>query len=195
MRNVFILAATLCILCLNEATAQVKPGIKVALNYSSIESEYFQDTDNGVGYSIGGFLDVPVSNAFHLEPTLLYSVKRDKAMQEGITNKIRFNYLDLPLLMRFYVADGFNLFIGPQMSVNLDGKMIAESEGIQVKSDLPDVEEVLFGINLGMGYKLASGLNLQVGYEYEWTGSLEKVDGLDPNAHIGSLQLSAAYAF
>ena len=81
-------------------------------------------------------------------------------------------YLDVPLLARFYVTKGFNMYAGPQVSFLLSDKLRTKASvlgfsvlnrDIDVSSGIRPVDVALTG---GLGYRFENGFNLGLGYDY-----------------------------
>ncbi|MGB3180293.1 MAG: outer membrane beta-barrel protein [Cyclobacteriaceae bacterium] len=92
----------------------------------------------------------------------------------------RLFYIDVPVLFRYYVSDGFNVFFGPRVGINIGG----ETE---------DLSTLMLGINGGVGYQLESGLIISAGYDLGLTDIFEEGESID--AKNGVVQISVGYAF
>lgn len=110
---------------------------------------------------MGVISEIPLSEKFSLQPELLYSTQGSEA-QDVI--KIKVNYLAIPILAKYYLADGFSLEVGPQFS------FLVNDKGEYINSNLPDEDtdasSIDIGANLGLGYSLDANLFVQARYNF-----------------------------
>ncbi len=108
--------------------AQFHIGAKAGTNIIKIDGKSFKD-EFKFGYSLGGFMEVRLSNKFVLQPEVLFnqaSTTLDssfKNIYQGVFNataqsKVKLNYLSIPLLINYKLIGSFlSLQAGPQFSV------------------------------------------------------------------------------
>lgn len=153
---------------------QFDVGIKAGYNLASINSSsastlnpnYFQ------GYQGGIYTMFKISN-FALQPELLYSTQ-GQTFQYPITAALpslttQVNYLILPVMLKAYVAGGFNLQIGPQFGflVSSQGSVQSQLSGqptVSSQSLNQYIKSNDAGIALGLGWDLPLGLNVTARY-------------------------------
>jgi hypothetical protein len=86
--------------------------------------------------------------------------------------KAKLNYINIPLMAKFYMAEGLSIEAGPQIGFLVSAKGEYEysetfngvTESGSEEADLEDISNVDFGVNFGLGYKLDSGLNFGARY-------------------------------
>lgn len=96
---------------------------------------------------------------------------------EGIVNS---NYLDIPFLLRLYVANGFNIFLGPQFSYHLNSNFVLKVDAIEVidrEATSDTISEFGLAPVLGFGYEFDSGFNSNLSgdlemFSVDWIGNL-----------------------
>lgn len=135
------------------------------------------------GFHVGGYVTIPVIPGFEIEPGLQYSQKGTKLTGKlpidgvdflnanlTITNKAE--YIDVPVLARVYVGEGFNIFAGPQISYLVSNKVKAEAGALgfnalnrewDMKSGFRNMDVAVTG---GLGYRFTNGFNISAGYDY-----------------------------
>ncbi|MGB1042223.1 MAG: porin family protein [Tenacibaculum sp.] len=142
-----LLFITVTVLVLSNVNAQkIKFGIKGGINFSEINSESINKT---TGFNLGFISEIPISEKFYFQPELLYSD------QGG--SSINLNYLNLPLMGKYYLTKEFSIEAGPQVGYLLSAKTNSKN----IKSSFNKFD---FGANLGLGYKFNNGLNFGVRY-------------------------------
>jgi opacity protein-like surface antigen len=155
MKKVILTAAA--VFAFGFANAQdVKFGVKGGLNVATLTG----DVDNAsskVGFHVGGFAEIKVSDKFAVQPELLFSTQGAKFGDL----KSNLSYVNIPVMAKFYVADAFSLEAGPQIGFLVSAKDKFEGE----EEDMKDVtKSVDFGLNFGAGYDLTE--NLSAGLRY-----------------------------
>jgi outer membrane protein W len=110
-------------------------GLKFGLNRSSFAGELpllteIEESYNfKTGYNLGIVLIYKLSNAFALSPEVNYVIKGSKYQNvsdtEFLQKDIQLNYLEIPVLVRFYFFNGGsfrpNIFAGPSLSIFISG--------------------------------------------------------------------------
>lgn len=150
------------VLAFGFANAQdIKFGVKAGANFSNLTGDADDlNLDGRTGFYVGGLADFAISEKFHVQPELLYSM-------EGAEDA-EIDYLRIPIMAKYYVTEGFNLQAGPVV-------------GFKVNAD-EDVDELTtstdFGLGLGAAYELTSGLFFDARYNIGLS-NISDVDGFD----------------
>ncbi|MEX2511308.1 MAG: porin family protein [Cyclobacteriaceae bacterium] len=122
------------------------------------------DYGNRVGFHAGIYGNMFVANGFAIEPGLYYSVKGTQN-DDFVNSRAVLNYVDVPILLRFYATDGLNFFAGPQGSILLSSKFEADALGNTFDWETDAINDIDAGLVFGVGYNLPIGLNLQASYD------------------------------
>jgi hypothetical protein len=176
--------------------AQVRFGIRAGLNAARWQGEAVQniqgitELSGGVtstrtvpGFHAGGYMSLPVTDFFSVEPGLFYSQKGYSMTGNFTSNRLEFlnaratvtnqaHYIDMPLLAKIYLTEGFHLFAGPQVSylvnntVRTRASLLGFSLLNQEFNTTGSFERLDVAISGGMGYRFGNGFNLQAGYDY-----------------------------
>lgn len=109
--------------------------------------------------------DFGFSDLLSFHPELLYSQKGTKLDSPRATGTVRTSYLDLPLLLRVN-ADGLFFEAGPQVGLVVAQKSeVAYGGGSPITNTSTNgVQKIDLGYIAGIGYQLASGLELDIRY-------------------------------
>ena len=133
-------------------------GVKAGLNLASMSDE---DAKYKAGFHAGVFGEF-LFDRFAIQPELLFSMQGAKAsMNEygvNVEGKLNLNYLNIPLMAKFYVAEGFSLEAGPQLGILLSAKAKAKASagGISAtgSEDVKDqMNSIDFSLNFGASYQ------------------------------------------
>ena len=125
-------------------TKEIAFGVKAGYTNSNFTGDISGDANGG--FYIGGLVDLHVTEEFHVQPELLYSIEGAK--------DAKINYLRIPIMAKYYIADGFNLQAGPEVAFKAGGDNFIKDS----------VKSLDFGLGIGAGYELSSGLMFDARY-------------------------------
>lgn len=117
--------------------AQAQFGIKAGVDLATARVDGF-GSESETGFFVGAFSTIELSDTFNLQPELLYVSIKD------------LDFISLPILAKFSVADSFNLLAGPSLTYFLD----AEDEEFQ------------FNLDFGVSFDVTENLDLNAKYSY-----------------------------
>lgn len=181
MKKMFFVAA-LAVLGMNQSQAQVKFGVKAGPQLTNFVGSDVEGSDSKFGFNAGGYANIRFATDFAFQPELLYSLQGAKeeesesigSIKQTYENVINLSYINVPLMLKWYAYDGFNVEFGPQVGFNVSAKgksthtISGDLEGAngstETKYDLEDVPSIDFGVNIGAGYEMANGLNFGLRY-------------------------------
>ncbi len=170
-------------------------GLKGGLNISSLGGNNSQVGSAKVGFHAGMYLSTPFSDQVSFQPELVYSQQgyRISGANSAAGNpiNINYNYLNLPLILKIYPNEGFNIQLGPQVGYLLN---ITESSGGS-SGILGGGKKFDFGLAVGIGYELESGLNLSARYNLGLANTPQYSNNLNLNSTNRVFQLSVGYTF
>lgn len=179
MKKMFLVVAVL-FTGITATNAQTKFGIKTGVQIANLTGDDADDVSSKLGFNVGGYANIRLSEAFAFQPEVLFSLqgsKLDETYTDGtytevIDQKVNLNYINVPLMMKWYAYDGLNFEFGPQIGFNVTAKSKGDysySDGTESYSDsldydIEDAETIDFGLNIGAGYELNNGLNFGLRY-------------------------------
>ena len=174
---------------------------KIGLNMANITNS---DGSMKPGLNIGVAGEVMMTERFAIEPGVFYSMQGTKDKESGTTMKIKNDYLNIPVLFKGYVYEGFNLFAGPQLGFKVSSKIKASQSGTSVStSEGRDLfKTVDFSIVLGAGYQSPMGFLVSLNYNIGLTNTINKDKfssllgtTVDETCRNGVLQLNVGWRF
>ncbi len=226
MKRIFLLIAVVLGLIATKVNAQqqnpVRFGVRAGANLAEWQGETvnsvqeLMDLTNGSltremreGFHAGGYLTIPIVPGFEIEPGIQYSqkgtrlvgkIKSEKSefFNANITVTNKAEYLDLPVIAKLYIGEGFHIFGGPQLSYLISNKVQAEAGAFGIKAfnkewDVKNgFREVDFALNGGVGYKFNNGFNISAGYDYG-LNSIDAKDRFDTFNRV--IKASVGYSF
>jgi opacity protein-like surface antigen len=182
---------------------ETKFGVKGGLNVANISGD-IEDNSSKVGFHVGGFVEIKVSDKFSVQPELLFSTQgaqREYSEDFGgtvvsINEKINLSYLNIPVMAKYYVAEGFSLEAGPQIGFLTSAKYKFEAEGEEEEVDgKDDFESVDFGLNFGAGYDFTENLSAGLRYNLGLSNIVKTDAGNDNKFQNSVLSVSLGYKF
>ncbi len=138
---------------------EVKFGAKGGVNFASLSGDDADGLDGRTSIHFGVVANIGISESFSVQPELLYSSQGFTLSEMGFDITGKLDYIILPVLADFKVAEGFSLQAGPQIGFVVTDKVEAEGES----EDL-DAESTDFGAVFGAQFKMDSGLFFQARY-------------------------------
>jgi opacity protein-like surface antigen len=175
-----VLFAAVAVLAFGVSNAQeIKFGAKAGLNMSNFTGD--AETDAKIGFFVGGFAEIGISDKFAVQPELLFSVlgaKDDVANYDS-------NYLLLPVMAKYYATEKLSLEAGPQVGF----LMSAKYDGEDIKDFYKSTD---FALNLGAGYDVTENINVGLRYSLGLS-NVSDVDGAD--VKTSNISLGVGYKF
>ncbi len=85
--------------------------------------------------------------------------------------KYKLDYINVPLMIKFYPTQNFNIEAGPQVGFLVNAKANVKTTALGQKIDTDqDMKDYLkstdFGLNIGLGYEFSNGLNAGARYNF-----------------------------
>ncbi|KAA5821423.1 PorT family protein [Algibacter amylolyticus] len=180
-----LLIALVTVFGISHVNAQdIQFGGKLGINFATINGDNTGTLDPITSLvNFGVVAEMPINEKFAFLPELMYSIQGFSVGDDVVA----LNYLNLPLMGKYYISKGFSVEAGPQIGFLLSAK----DEDIDVKDNFKTVD---FGANLGIGYKLDSGLNFGARYNLGLS-NINDVEGASDSFRNGVFQVTVGYMF
>jgi hypothetical protein len=169
MKKVLLLFS-MTILIAASASAQSGIGIRGGANFFNFRGDDVAENDytNRTGFHAGVYASILGGSAISLEPGVYYSIKGTQNKDVANTRSV-LDYVDVPLLVRLKVGEGFNFFGGPQVSFLVKSKFEGDFGNSTVSLNTNNIKDSDVGFVFGIGYNLPKGVNVQGSYDYGLT--------------------------
>ncbi|PIA77614.1 hypothetical protein BFR04_09240 [Gaetbulibacter sp. 4G1] len=182
-----VLITVITVLGLSNVNAQkIKFGAKAGLNFAFITGDNTEDLDPNTDFHFGFLAEIPLSGKFAFQPELIYS-GQGAELNIASEGRISLNYLNVPIIGKYYVTKRLSLEAGPQIGFLLSTK----GGTLDYKNILRTTD---YGVNFGVGYKLDNGVNLSARYNLGLSNIYKAKNITDKNRN-GVFQLSVGYFF
>ena len=197
MKKVFVLIAA-AIVCMS-ASAQLQFGAKVGVDATHF---WGKDTPHGMqlNYQAGLMMEYKFNPHFAIAPEVVFAAQGGKHTRnvDLVETDCTFhtNYINVPVMLKYYVSPAFSIDLGPQVGFNVYSKMTAKGKTTNVEAkwteDLKeDTKTVDFGVGLGGTYNLSDNAFVQARYTL---GLINVFEGGGDCKH-GNIQLAFGMKF
>lgn len=211
-----IIVLVIVFLSVNALQAQGKPkskskdvtfGLKGGLNIANcnVTGDGSPSTKSLTNFHIGSFVEIKLNDKIAFQPELLYSVQGFKFDQvvdvEGdlydTRNTLKFGYINIPLMMKYYPDAKFYLEAGPQIgfltSANIEVSIpFVGSAEEDVKESFNSID---FGLNFGAGYDISDKVFLSLRYNLGLSNIADTEPGDNSKIKNSVFQISLGYKF
>lgn len=159
------------------AQSEFRIGFKGGANFASVGGDFTDNYDGRISFHLGGLVEIPISDKFAVQPELLYSSQGakseyDDSFGDSIVigkEKLKLDYINIPIMAKYYIIDGLSVEAGPQFGVLISAKNeyeISDFRGDESGDD--DVKDLYKTLDISFGfggsYRLNNGLFFSARY-------------------------------
>jgi hypothetical protein len=180
-----LLGLAVCAFSFSNAQKKVTFGAKAGSNLATFTGD-FEENDMKVGFHVGGLAEISINDKFSVQPELLFSTQ---GTQFSSDDKINLSYINLPVIAKYYATDGLSIEAGPQVGFLVNAEQEVEGES----SDFDNTNDIDFGLNFGLGYKLDSGINFSARYNLGLSNIIDTDSNFEAKNSV--FQFSVGYFF
>ena len=195
MKKVFVLIAVAIVSM--SAMAQVQFGAKVGVDATNF---WGKDIKHGMqlNYQAGLVMEYKFNSHFGIAPEAVFAVQGGKfdvidfhLGDINVNSNVAYhtNYINVPVMLKFYTSPNFSIDFGPQVGFNVYSKYTVEDfDAIEIKDGTKSVD---FGVGLGGTYNLTDKAFVQARYTLGLTDVFEG----DADCKNGNVQLAFGMKF
>ncbi|MBX9778940.1 MAG: porin family protein [Chitinophagaceae bacterium] len=160
MKRVIFLLVTFTITAGIASAQGFRAGIKAGANMNKVSGQSFNDGFD-LSYHVGGFAEIDFNKKWGIQPELLWSQSSTtrssgfNSIYTGILNpnsdqRIRLDYLAIPILLRYNVGSMLTLNAGPQYGIliNQNDNLLQNGQNAFKKGDFA----MVFGAQLNFDF-------------------------------------------
>ena len=186
--------------------AQVQFGGKVGFDMTNF---WGSDVEHGMkpGYQVGLMMEYKFNDKFAIAPEVVFAAQGGKSKvfafdidKHGLdlkTADIKYNanYINVPVMFKFYTIPEFSIDFGPQVGFNVYHKIGVK--GIDGSLDIKEsTKPVDFGLGLGGTYEITDNAFVQLRYTLGLTKVFKDEDVIgENNAKNGNVQIAFGMKF
>lgn len=167
-------------------------GLRAGINSTSVDNKI------AISPHFGAYYSIVITENFGLQPELLYSMQPTHFNINNVSATRNLSYINLPVMAKIYVANGFNLQFGPYVGILASVKSDNDAD-VSVKANFKGMD---YGVGLGAAYEFPAGFNIGTRYNLgladvssnavNSTGSVVTVDTRNTNQYM---QFYLGYTF
>ena len=188
MKKIITLIVFAAVALCAQTQVSFKYGVKAGINVSTWTGDA-DDAESLTRGQFGAFARLSILDKLAIQPELLYSLQGTKGDGEDGTTKIKTNYVQIPVMFKYYPIMGLNLQAGPQIGFLAK----AEVQGEDIKDYMNKMD---FAFNLGAGYDTDFGVGIDARYSIGLTNVLDDDELFGDNkAQNGVFSLAISYSF
>ncbi|MBW8241434.1 PorT family protein [Muricauda oceani] len=159
-------------------TNNVQLGVRGGANFATVAGDDFDSPDSRTSFYLGLLAEAPLSDHVSLQPEVFYSAQGFDITDEPDTPDAQFqvDYIQVPVLLKFYIADGLNIHGGPQFGFKVNEELDFDPGEDSGDFDSDSINSFDFQGTAGVEYKFPSGFFIQGRYSYGFSEMIEDVD-------------------
>ena len=201
-----IVIALMCtILATGAAMAQEKFtfGPKIGVDYTHYWGENVEHGGH-LNYQAGVFMEYRFTSKFSIAPEVVFAAQGGKydfkRNIEGIDVELKetdhVNYINVPVMLKYYVAPALSIDFGPQVGFNVYSKNTIEGKVEKLKEkETTDMKKYTKTVDFGLGLGLTYNITEEVFIQARYTMGLTKVFNLDDDSKNGNGQIAIGFRF
>ena len=195
MKKVFVLIAAAIVSM--SVMAQVQFGVKAGVDATNFWGKNVEHGMN-LNYQAGLVMEYKFTPSFAIAPEVVFAAQggkykvfaTDNFIVDKVDNKFITNYINVPVMFKWYATPAFSIDLGPQVGFNVYSKYkVGDEKSIDIK-DM--TEKVDFGVGLGGTYNLTDKAFVQARYTMGLTDAFK---GELNEAKNGNIQLAFGMKF
>ena len=136
MNKIGLLIISISLFAFSTSFGQLKFGVKGGVNFNNVNgvnTTYYEAANNITRYHAGVMAEIRIP-ILGVEADLLYSAKGSTLTEatNGTISDFKSNYIDFPIMVKFYIIKIINIHLGPQFEFLIS----AENDGLNVEDQL-----------------------------------------------------------
>ena len=157
-------------------------------------------SDMITGFNAGLVASIPVARKFSLRPEIKYVQKGGKSEEDGYSDKITLNYIEVPVNFVFNTHASKGMFfagLGPSFNLGLSGKGKGDYGDYDIKfggSEDDDFKPFEFGINATVGYEFANGFVVSANFN-QGLNNVINTEGFDAEYYNMYMGINVGFMF
>lgn len=166
MKKIAIVVFLMALSVAGYSQAQFAIGIKAGPNFANIDTKAApgETYKSRTGFHGGAFALIKLTK-IGIQPEILFSQQGSKVEFNGGDIERNFNYINIPIILKLYLAAGLNLQAGPQIGFVSKAEAVQTIGGVTTTTDYKDfIKGNDVSLALGAGWDLPFGLTLDARY-------------------------------
>ncbi len=167
-------------------------GVKGGVNFANVTGKGFDDRSSRTSFHVGALAEFPIQEIFSIQVEALYSgqgFEYDFRGPTGDKAEYQLDYINVPVLAKFYLSPSISIEVGPQFSfvVNeeFDSRPLDDSGDLDLTGTPAEAETFDFGGVAGLTFQTPSGIFATARYNHGFTDIVKNIDVQNSVFQIG----------
>lgn len=180
-------------------------GIKGGVNFATLsgaDSEFYDlGPQRYTTFSVGGFLIYTKDDKINIQPEVYYCRKGVKYDEYDVEITFKSDYIDIPVLGTYELAENIRVFAGPSLGIHLGSNYEVLVDGVMEESgdlsEFADMSGIDFGLVLGGSFSM-NRIIFDARYSFSLTTVVKEWyedDDTTVNVKNNLIQLLVGYKF
>jgi len=165
-------------------------GVRAGINYATVtKGNATIYPDGKLGIYAGIFGEIPIVNdLLSIQGELLYSrqgfERRNKTSEAEYIAEYKFDYINLPILAKYYIVKGFSLEAGPQFGFKINDKIDAPFS--TEEHPIPkEIESFDISLAAGTSFQFDEGLFISLRYTHGLKDVIKETEAKNTAIQVG----------
>lgn len=177
----------------NLKAQDVRFGLKGGVNFAKA-SQGDIDNQSVTSFHIGGVMEALYANKIALQPEIIYSEQGFNYTEANMERALKLSYINVPVMLKYYPWQELFIEAGPQIGFLNTARLTTTTEGIvKTRSIKEGLRSNDLSLNLGFGFQLKNGWNINARYCYGLTNITDRLT--DDKFKNRVIQVSLGYFF
>lgn len=171
---------------------EISFGVKGGVNLANVVGKDFNDRSSRTSFHVGALAEFPIQEIFSIQVEALYSgqgFEYDFRGPTGDKAEYQLDYINVPVLAKFYLSPAISIEVGPQFSfvVNeeFDSRPLDNSGDVDLTGTPAEAETFDFGAAAGLTFQTPSGFFASARYNHGFTDIIKEIDVQNSVFQIG----------
>ncbi|MES2487833.1 MAG: porin family protein [Bacteroidota bacterium] len=144
----------------NSSSMSPSFGVKGGVNFATVSGNDFDSPDSRTSFHAGVFAEFPIAEIFSIQVEALYSGQGFKTDADFGNGKVEYqlDYINVPVLAKFYILEGLSIEAGPQFSFKVNEEIDADPNNDPGDLDTDFAENFEFGVSGGLTFQTPMGI-------------------------------------
>lgn len=166
MKKLAVVVLLMAVAVSGHSQVQVALGVKGGLNLARVDiKEGASNIENRTGFHGGAFALFKLTK-IGIQPEILFSKQGSTFEFDNKDYEANFDYINVPILLKLYLAAGLNLQLGPQFAFTSTSQIIQTANGVKDEQDAKKLfdKKSDLALAVGAGWDLPFGLTVDARY-------------------------------
>ncbi len=153
-------------------------GLKGGIQFNNLTESFMDESatyDMAIDFHVGVYGEFSISDLISIQPEIVYSREGAKVDEGDESVRIQTDYIQVPVIVKFHVAEKLNIQAGPQIGFQVAAKAKSDGNSIDLKDFIEFKNPVIAG-TAGLGYEVSEAIEIGGRYNFGLSNMLDDED-------------------